>query len=58
MASDEAPTRRSLDSLERIVDRRPNPNDRRWHEGHAERPVRRANGGPAVPVPRERKTPG
>lgn len=57
MARDDGPTRRSLDTLERIVDRRPNPADRRWHEGHAERPVRRAAGGPPTPVPHERKTP-
>ena len=52
--NDGPPTRRSLDSLERIVDRRPNPNDRRWHEGHAERPVRRAHGGPPQPQPKDR----
>ena len=52
---DDGPARRSLDTLERIVDRRPNPNDRRWHEGHAERPPRRASNG--VPLPTPPKTP-
>lgn len=51
MARADGPARRSLDTLERIVDRRPNPNDRRWHEGHAERPPKRgADGGPPEPT--------
>jgi hypothetical protein len=47
MPRDDGPKLRSLDTLEHIVDRRPNPADRRWHEGHADRPVRRADGVPA-----------
>jgi hypothetical protein len=50
MPRDDGPARRSLDTLERVVDRRPNPADRRWREGHAERPVRRAEGGVKLPA--------
>lgn len=51
MSRDDGPKLRSLDTLEHIVDRRPNPADRRWHEGHADRPVRRADGGSPVREP-------
>ncbi len=54
MATHDGPTRRSLDSLERIVDRRMVPADRRWHEGHAQLPKRRADNGQPLQPPRDR----